>query len=603
MRTLQLLTVILSLQLLPFSLQAKEAVDYWQKIGLKMSHLTPLLTPKNCLENETKFVACVGVIRVGVALTSKNPEGRLNALILPNEPLSEQGSDPQLIAEFGSLKVIKMAVLPETKIPLAQANTKRMQVLQKRQALTLDLYKNSSASPDFGGALNWLSQNIPFDGRESAVVAGLLNVYLSITQDPHTSIRSLEEIMALSEQRGENFSGLGMTLSWVNDQIVVSSLVEGGPALNAGFRPKDVLIGVRQEGGEWQTLIGVPIENAVEKIRGPTGSPVSLRVLRENRELELSAVRQVVSLPNVEYKRLEDRTVPFGYIRLRGFNSEESCADLAKALLLAHADQAKGLILDLRDNGGGLLDQAQCIAGLFVPDDAIVVTRRDLKTGEIVATEMVEPLLTLDFSLGVPRAVVFPPDLETPLVVLINSRSASASEIIAGVLQDYQRAVVVGETSFGKGTVQTVVWDNPRKPLAQSVVPLPLPQDIAGQLAYAHTTERFHLPSGRSNQIVGVVPDLEAYSTPDPSEDGKFAWREADIYLNSLPAPSGNWVQPRPDEINALKTCVEKTGQARATYEQHKNDAIPKNYEVLTAEDALLCLQNREASEQGPAHF
>jgi carboxyl-terminal processing protease len=168
-----------------------------------------------------------------------------------------------------------------------------------------------------------------------------------------------------------------------------------------------------------------------------------------------------------------------------------------------------------------------------------------------------------------------------PMAVLINAGSASASEIISGAMQDHARALIVGTCSFGKGTVQGPVTG---KPLV-SIRP-----EVDKKLVYYKTIQRFHLPSGRTKQITGVCPDLEAYTKPDPTEDEKFALREVDRYLNAIPAIGTDWKHPAEKSVRRIQDCVAKKGQARGEWEKTKGRPVPGDYQLLTAQDGLNCI-------------
>jgi carboxyl-terminal processing protease len=270
------------------------------------------------------------------------------------------------------------------------------------------------------------------------------------------------------QTRGE-FGGLGIEVTQENGLIKVISPIDDTPASRAGVKPGDLILAL-----DGQTVQGLSLNDAVDKMRGPPNSKIRLTIKREgvDQPIELSMTREIIKIQVVK-SHLEGNDI--GYIRLTGFN-ERSDSGLRKAfaeLKEKAGGNLHGIVLDLRNNPGGLLDQAVAVSDDFIDQGEIVSTRArhpeesqrwDAKGGDI--------------SDGL------------PMVVLINGGSASASEIVAGALQDHRRAVLVGTRSFGKGSVQTVI---------------PLPDNGAMRL----TTARYYTPSGRSIQGLGITPDVE----------------------------------------------------------------------------------------------
>jgi carboxyl-terminal processing protease len=266
--------------------------------------------------------------------------------------------------------------------------------------------------------------------------------------------------------RGE-YGGLGMEITTRDDLITVVSPYEDTPAGRAGIRPGDQIIAV-----DGESIVGFSTDEAVELMRGPVGAPVTITVTREGEEeFDLNLVRETIPLRTVAWRE-EDG---FGYLRIAGFNEHttETLHDAIGEMREAFNGSIPGVVIDLRYNPGGLLDQA------------IGVTDTFLDGGEIVTTRYRNPGENQRYNAR-------PGDMldSAPIVILINEGSASASEIVAGALQDRERATLVGMTSFGKGSVQTII-------------PLRGGRDGALRL----TTGRYYTPSGRSIQATGIVPD------------------------------------------------------------------------------------------------
>jgi len=284
--------------------------------------------------------------------------------------------------------------------------------------------------------------------------------------DPHSSYLNPKQLRDMLVQTKGEFGGLGIEVTMENGVIKVVAPLDGTPAAKAGILSGDLIIALDKE-----QIQGLTLEEAVEKMRGPANSPITLTVVRKdmNDPFDVKMIREVIHIKPVQYNSEDD----VGYIRITSFN-EQTGRDLQKAVEELRKEigpKLKGYLIDLRNNPGGLLDQAVLVSDAFLDQGAIVLMkgRRPEETQQASAR---------------------PGDITDgqKLVVLINGGSASASEIVAGALQDHHRAAVVGTRSFGKGSVQTII---------------PLGSDGALKL----TTARYYTPSGHSIQAKGIEPD------------------------------------------------------------------------------------------------
>ena len=310
-------------------------------------------------------------------------------------------------------------------------------------------------------------------GNADLTDAALRGIMGSV-KDPYTVYLSPREIQGLNESlSGGNFGGIGVYIYQLKDGRIVVQPIEQMPAARSGMKPGEVVDTV-----DGKPVKGVPLDRVEEMIRGEAGSPVHLTTHPYNGksgERTYDIVREIIHVPTVRAK-MEDG---FDYVRLSDFGTT-SGEEVRKALLDGQAKGAKGYILDLRDNGGGLLDAAVQISSLFVPQGTIVSTiRRD---GQSTSEEALGTAI---------------PGLQ-PLVILVNKYTASASEITSGALQDYHLATLVGTRTFGKGVVQSIY---------------PLPDRGALKI----TTARYVTPLGRDIQHHGIVPDIVVAQDPDPS--------------------------------------------------------------------------------------
>jgi carboxyl-terminal processing protease len=306
---------------------------------------------------------------------------------------------------------------------------------------------------------------------ETKLIASAVNGMLS-GLDPHSSYMDASNFRDMQVETKGEFGGLGMEVTSEDGQVKVVTPIDDTPAAKAGIMANDV---ITQLNGE--SIQGLSLDQAIEKMRGPVHTTVKLTITRKGQDkpIEISITRDVIKVSSVR-SHLDGDDV--GYIRLTQF-TEQSTDGLVKAIndITAHSgDKLKGFILDLRNNPGGLLDQAISVSNAF------------LNRGEIVSIRGRDPEDMQRF-----EAKSDPGDLTKgkPLIILINGGSASASEIVAGALQDHKRGTLIGTRSFGKGSVQTII------PLS--------PTDGALRL----TTARYFTPSGRSIQALGITPEIE----------------------------------------------------------------------------------------------
>lgn len=301
------------------------------------------------------------------------------------------------------------------------------------------------------------------------LVYGAINGMLS-SLDPHSSFMPPETYKEMKIDTKGAFGGLGIEITVKEGILTVISPIEDTPAFKAGIKAGDQILKIDDKYTKDLT-----ITDAVKRMRGVKGTKVTLTIMREgfDKTKEFVLERDIIQVKSVKYKVLDDG---YGYVRISQFQ-EKTDDDLEKALQALQADKKvlKGLVLDLRNDPGGLLDQAVRVCEHFVPEGKL-----------IVYTEGREKDSQMRFTSRKSHK-----QGEYPIVVLINSGSASASEIVAGCLQDHKRAVIMGTQSFGKGSVQTII---------------PLSDNSGLRL----TTARYYTPSGRSIQAKGITPDIVA---------------------------------------------------------------------------------------------
>ena len=355
-----------------------------------------------------------------------------------------------------ALLVLAVLVTGSTTMSLAKS--------QSASVVNSEIYRQLNL---FGEVLERVRSDYVEKPDNSKLIEAAINGMLTAL-DPHSAYmnpKSLRDM--LTQTRGE-FGGLGIEVTMENGVVKVVSPIEDTPAAKAGLMSGDLITALDKE-----QIQGLTLQEAVEKMRGPVNSPITLTIVRKGVEdpFDVKVTRDVIHINPVKYNAEGDDV---GYIRITTFN-EQTTANLQKALddlKKQLGPKLKGYVIDLRNNPGGLLDQAISVSDAFLDQGAIVLTRgRNLEETQ--------------------RSNARSGDLTDgkQLIVLINGGSASASEIVAGALQDHHRATILGTRSFGKGSVQTII---------------PLGSNGALRL----TTARYYTPSGRSIQAKGIEPEV-----------------------------------------------------------------------------------------------
>jgi carboxyl-terminal processing protease len=389
-----------------------------------------------------------------------------------------------------------------------------------RAQAAADTYRQLSL---FGDVFERVRANYVEKPDDSKLIESAINGMLA-GLDPHSSYMDSKSFRDLQVQTRGEFGGLGIEVTMEDGLIKVVAPIDDTPAAKAGIMANDIITHLDEE-----PVQGLTLNQAVEKMRGPENSKIKLKIMRKGQDkpLEVSITRARIQVRSVR-SRLEGDDV--GFIRVTQFN-EQTTGDLKKAitdLSTQASDKLKGLVIDLRNNPGGLLDQAISVSDAF------------LEKGEIVSTRGRNAEETQRFNA---RAG----DLTKgkPLIVLINGGSASASEIVAGALQDHRRATVIGTRSFGKGSVQTII------PLG------------SGNGALRLTTARYFTPSGRSIQAKGISPDIEVLQEVPEELKARTDTRGEASLRGHLKAQgdeqtgSQSYIPPDPKDDKALHTALD----------------------------------------------
>jgi C-terminal peptidase prc len=551
---IRILLSCVALSFLSNPAEAKKTLDeYWAEVGLVAEDLG--MSNKFCSSDEKHFTSCFHAVNAALAF-----EKDKNTLV-PTSRLTAEKGYGAVAKDFKAVSIVAPKKVESDDFAEIY-KTVRQEKLASSAAIAR-LYADRATSPvDFEALMDYLKTGDGFKKNQSSVVGAMQNAILGIMADPHTYIIPTAYMNDENTAGGKDFTGIGAAMKVIKKGgksiIVVQQPFETGPGYKAGLRANDVLTHV-----DGKNIEGMDLSEVVTKIRGPKGTDVKLTVVRGADTLDFTITRDLIEVKNVE-QRMVGSKGEAGYIKLSDFMKRDKdgntlvYSESKTALEEAIKKSPKGIIFDLRDNGGGLLTESVRIASMFLKKGKVVLQTKDLKGGSTRQFKTSDAPVT-----------------DLPVVILINARSASASEIVAGALQDHQRAFIIGERSFGKGTVQSVG-----------------PIRSEPKLMMAQTIQRFYQPSGRTNQVEGILPDVETFSNPSPTEADKVAFREEDEYA-ALPPVGNKWVQPRPTEVAKLQTCLAK-GEAKANYTKDEAAGVPTDYQLMVAVDAVNCIADEK---------
>lgn len=356
--------------------------------------------------------------------------------------------------------------------------------------------------------------------------------------DAHSAYLTPKDYQDLKVQTDGEFSGIGIQISLRDGALTIIAPIEGTPGDKAGLKSGDIILKIND-----QSTLNMTIDDAVNLMRGKKKTKVKLTIVRKNelKPLVFEIERDTIDIKSVYAKKIENS--PYLYVRVNTFDKKVS----QEVESLIKKANPKGIVLDLRNNPGGLLNQAVELSDLFIKEGAIVSQKGKIKDENE------------EFSASGNAAFA-----NIPLVVLVNGGSASASEIVAGALQDHKRAVIVGEKTFGKGSVQVVI---------------PMEQGDGLRL----TTARYYLPSGRTIQAEGISPDIVVYPGSVPKDENNFSIKEAELK------------QHLQGELEKINTNKDATQKAPTTSENSKANTITaadiyEDIQLKSAIDALKIL-------------
>ncbi|MEN9930536.1 MAG: hypothetical protein RL604_783 [Pseudomonadota bacterium] len=382
--------------------------------------------------------------------------------------------------------------------------------------------------------------------------------------DPHSSYLDKKDFAEMQEHTQGKFAGLGIEITSEDGVVKILNPIEDTPAAKAGLLSGDLITRLDDK-----PVRGMTLDQAVRRMRGEPGTKITLTIFRksEERTFPITITRAEIKVQSVKAKFVEPG---IAYVRITSFQ-ERTIPDLAKKLneLAGENPQLKGLVLDLRNNGGGLLQGAVGVSAAFLPTDTLIVSTK----GQTEEAKQVFKSTFDNYRLSENNDALTqlsPVFKKVPLVVLVNAFSASASEIVAGALQDHKRATIIGKTTFGKGSVQTV---------------RPLSADSALKL----TTAYYYTPTGKSIQAFGIKPDIAVDQNAEGDPDDVLITREIDSekHLKNKQSSEEKLIkdreQRRLEELQRIEDL-----NAKKTPEQKEKDRKKRPAEFGSAEDFML---------------
>lgn len=357
-------------------------------------------------------------------------------------------------------------------------------------------------------------------------IAGLLS-----NLDAHSNYLDEKGFEDMKVQTSGEFGGLGITVGMKDGALTIIAPIDDTPASKAGIKSGDVILMI-----DGNSTIGISLDEAVKKMRGKPKTDVKLTIVRKNtpKPIDFTITRDIIKVDSVSAKMIEDENIL--YLRVSSF--DQNVKKKASEFIRKH-QKVKGIILDLRNNPGGLLNQAVELTNLFI-NKGIIVSQKARNSED-----------NIEFSAKAKAQIT-----NLPLVVIVNGGSASASEIVAGALQDHKRAVIIGEKTFGKGSVQMVI---------------PVDKKEALRLTIA----RYYLPSGRTIQAVGITPDIVVHPGKVPQNEFEFSIKESDLKQH---------LQSEIDKIKEPKNA-----------ENARNDKKIDSKNIISKKDILEDIQLKSA--------
>ena len=529
--------------------QASEIEMQWQKVDLKIELFYKLIRSGNCHKSQKQFLGCVVAAERVLDFCDKSEKiasgSRLNSKYMR-----------KIIADFGPLKVvdwdIKSALQANSKM---EFNKKRTSQMEADVVSLYETYIQEGKDVDFEEIIAWTASRCLNKSNESYATSQAFTGYYQITEDTHSQLVPKVFIEQKRATNTEKYSGKGFGVAANFNQLVIESVYPNSPAENAGLMQGDIVTAVNGE--------RVTATNQDRFIQKMNGNKLALTVKRADKIVNIKMEAQVFDIRNVNYRMLRSSNTLIGQVKIEAFDNRKVCEDVERAVRILENEGAQGIILDLRNNPGGLVNMGICVTNVFIAKNLQVLEYRPIDAREEleIYSTLTEPATSL------------------PLVVLVNGGSASASEIVSGILQEHERAIIVGEQTFGKGVIQSAkLWKH----------------DFGSGYSYSNssieklqTSAFYHiLPSQRSLQGQGIKPDITAHRFPNMNPDEHYSFRETDLFNSPQPLTFVEWKPKNAFHIDSIAQCTTDFGRAKESFEKNQNS----DYQLNVGRDVLGCI-------------
>lgn len=500
--------------------ELEEEKFHWSKTNLSLQNAPDFFNNEVCFRDARYLRSCIEAIR-SLARWSETPVIiQLSQLYRQIDPSAVSQKEIGFLGLFSPKLTRDSAISQSEQRRLARQNSEIERIaINDFIAKTLATAESSKKMVDFADLFYQVAVHVLPDSTYEAMAVGqaLSEALRWQKNDAHLRFTVFELEKKRLESSDRSVVGIGVDISDGGGGALVQSVFDGGPASAGGILPGDLIVEVNG-----QSLESVSLNDAVKLITGQEDTPVQLIVIREDQPVEVNLIRKRVVVSNVSAKEIvgiEGQRI--GYIRIRHFSDAHLCSSVREKIEAFEAQNVTSLMVDLRDNAGGSLQEAVCLSGLFIGRKTVVNLRAPN---------------TSNFKAHVSRQEKV---TDLPLVVLLNARSASASEVFAGAIQDEQRGVLFGYPTFGKGSVQTLKSTNLRG------------------ISIFETTDRFYSPRERPIHGLGVMPDIESQI-----EEGEFVQRYQDTYADFIEFEPEDAVNSTPaSEIISVKACMASLDQ------------------------------------------
>lgn len=519
--------------------------DYWESVSIDVSDLNAQINQFSCAYHVRVFFGCVEAVKEMASYTGK---------FYDLYPVEVKTDKPAFITA-GRFKLVEAdkVDIKTTKDLVEVIKSKRTELQTRFFSSSVQYIQNPSS--DFEDLIAQIQQRLP-KKLTKAQIGSVLSKLLEVSIDPHTMLRPAKAMTALMNESSSSFVGIGVQYSPVESGMLLIEVFENSGAMKANLKAGDIITAV-----DGKLTKGLSTEQIGKLLMGLENTTVEATVYRNSKPFKVTITRGKVEAKVVSGKIIFDGPTKVGYLKITNFMYSQMCAEAKVILQDFEEKQVNGIVLDLRGNPGGGVDNDLCLGGYFLGKNKVVsyFEKRSMTESSYQPLKSTTDLIT-----------------KKPLVVLINSSSASASEIMSGALQDYARALVVGQTSFGKGSYQGCGPANAKK-----------------DLMMCQTGGLFHLPSGRTNQTVGVVPDISVYIKNTPMEFELYPLTEANMYLFPLDAKVMPNSHPEKwPKISVPKSCMSSLNLQKKFQEVKVGQYYYNDYQLLNGVAAISCLAN-----------